>query len=85
MLADESTVSVSMAGVGQQGDLWIHAHNLSVAECAMTFMNPAKTAVMSIEYDEGISDRFEGFTEPFYVSLCEGFVKVGLGRGAGNE
>lgn len=80
ILADGSIVKVSMAGVGQQGDLWIHAHGLSVLECASVFGNPEKTAAMHIQYDETIADDFVGFTVIISISVCDDFVKVGMSR-----
>ena len=84
VLADESTVKISMAGVSQQGDLWIHVYEKTFMECAMTFCNPLKTSTMSVEYDETISDRFEDFTNLISVSVCDSFIKVCLERGAAN-
>ena len=83
-MADGGIVSVSMAGVGLQGDLWIHAHGLTVAECARIFSDPQKTNRMYIVYDETISDTFEGYTELFSISTCDDFVRVGIGKGAEN-
>lgn len=79
-MADGSTVQVSMAGVGQLTGLWIHAHGMNLMEAFMVFSNPAKTAVMSITYDETIMDRFEGYTNLVSVSVCEDFIKIGLER-----
>ena len=81
ILADGSTVPVSMAGVGQQGDLWIHVQERSVSECALIFTDPQKTQTMQVSWDDTMTDTFEGFTELFYLSTCEDFVKVGLGKG----
>ena len=84
ILDDETTVSVSMAGVGQQGDLWIHVHGMTVADCAAVFSDPGKTGHMHIDYDRTIADEFDGFTNLFYVAACDDFVKVGLGRSEAN-
>ena len=76
--ADGSFVTVSMAGVGQNTGLWIHAHNLTLIECVNIFGNPQKTSTMHIQYDETISDNFVGFTNLVSVSTCDDFVKIGL-------
>ena len=81
---DNTAVSVSMAGVGQQGDLWIHVHGMTVSDCAIAFSDPDKTEHMHINYDETIKDDFEGFTNLFYVAACDDFVKVGMERSASN-
>ena len=80
IMADYSVVSVSMAGVGQQGGLWIHVHNKSFLECAQIFSNPDKTQLMRIEYDETINDHFENYTNLVSLSVCDDFIKVGLER-----
>lgn len=80
MLNDGSAAEVSMAGVGQQGGLWIHVHNSSMGECFRIFSDPQKTAAMSIEYDPTIGDEFTGYTELISLSVCDGFIKVGLER-----
>ena len=84
VLDDGTIVSVSMAGVGQQGDLWIHVHDMTVADCAIAFSNPNKTNHMHVDYDKTIADDFEGFTNLFYIAECDDFVKVGIGRSAAN-
>lgn len=83
-LADGSTVEISMAGVGQQGDLWVHAHGLTLAECVAIFSDPQKTSRMRVEYDKTINDTFEGFTNIFSVSDAGGFMRVGIARGVEN-
>lgn len=83
LLADGGTVSVSMAGVGQQGDLWVHVHGLTLPECVAVFSSPEKTRSMHIDYDgESVQDTFEGYTELFSVSTAGDFLRVGLARGA---
>ena len=84
ILADNSKVSTSMTGVGLQGDLWIHAHGLTLVECVNIFSDPNKTSEMHVNYDRTISDMFVGFTELFSVSVCGDFVRIGLGKGVGN-
>ena len=83
-LADDSTVQVSMAGVGLQGELWVHVHGMTLAECVAVFTNPQKSAQMTIDYDGTINDSFSGFTDLFSVSVCDDFIVVGLKRGAVN-
>ena len=80
VLDDDTIATVSMAGVSQQRDLWIHVHDMTVAECATVFSDPQKTAHMHINYDPTILDDFVGYTDLFYVAVCGDFVKVGLGR-----
>ena len=82
MMADNSTVNVSMAGEAQQGGLWLHVHDMSILECAETFSDPANTQTMHIEYDEGIESTFEGYTVLISVSVCGDFVKVGMEKNA---
>ena len=84
VMSDNSIVKVSMAGVGQQGDLWVHVHNLSMIECATIFTDPQKTSLMLIAYDENISDRFDNYTNLFSLSVCDDFIKVGIARGETN-
>ena len=80
IMNDGSTVDVRVAGVGQQGDLWIHVAGLSLVECVTVFSDPAKTARMHIDYDETISDTFEDYTELVNVQVCDDYVKVCLAR-----
>lgn len=79
IMNDGSSVPVKMAGVGEQGDLWIHVVGLSLVECVTVFSDPA-TSRMHIDYDETISDTFEGYTELVNVQVCDDYVKVCLAR-----
>ena len=81
-MADGSTVPVSMAGVGIQGGLWIHAEDKTMAECFRIFSDQEKTASMRIDYDETIYDEFKGYIVLVSLSVCDGFVRIGLERGS---
>ena len=78
LMADNTIVTVSMAGVGRQGGLWIHVHNHTLLECAAIFGNPQKTSQMHIEFDKNMVNDFEGFTNLVSLSMCDDFVIVGL-------
>lgn len=77
---DGTVVNTTVSGVGQQGDLWLHVVGLSLVECVSVFSDPAKTSVMHVNYDETISDTFEGYTELVNVQVCDDYVKVCLSR-----
>lgn len=85
IMMDGSAVQITMAGVGQQGDLWIHAVGLTFLECAAIFGNPEKTGRMSVEYSPWIWDEFIGYTELFSLTTADGFIKIGLAKGADED
>ena len=81
ILNDETIVNVDTVGVGQQGELWIHAKGISLIDCVNIFSNPDKTAQMDIDYGSNVTDSFTGFTVLTSVSVCPDFVKVSLAKG----
>lgn len=85
IMMDGSNVEVTMAGVGQQGDLWIHAVGLSFLECAAIFGNPESTGEMRITYSPEIKDEFIGYTNLFSLTAGQGFMKIGLAKGAEDD
>jgi len=81
ILADGTIVRTTASGVGQQGDLWIHAVDMSFMDCVNTFSNPEKTKYMRVNYSESILDEFKGYTELFSISAGTDFIKIGLAKG----
>ena len=81
VMMDGTIVKTTMSGVGQQGDLWIHAVELSFMECAAIFGDPAKTGRMTVEYSPEVRDEFIGYTELFSLTTADDFIKIGLAKG----
>lgn len=61
ILADGTVLEDCQAGLAD-GFLWCWITNMSMAEAAQIFLDPAKTRTIVFEYGE-MSDTFDGFTQ----------------------
>ncbi len=73
-------------GAGEtEFSLWVYGLQLTIAEAAVIFSDPAKTKKMSVFYQQDLPvDVFEGYTVLTVIQRDGDGIKVCMKKGAGN-